>query len=145
MTESFAISGVEVQVGLTTTCTFVNTFIQPVGFLRVVKETDAPGTFTFDGTPPIGQFTLNTADSATSEMTFEISDVQTVYTITEASNPAFDFTSATCTLETGEPTGTVTGTAVTGVQVVLGQTTTCVFVNTTRPVGPPGLRGPTTD
>ena len=137
--DTLGVTGIEVLSGQTTVCTFVNAFIQPVGLLRVVKESDAPGQFVFEGTPDLGQFTLNTADSATSEITFELTDVTSLYSIAETPNPLFDFIGAECTLESGVVTGILDVATITisEIQVNLGETTTCVFENASPPIIPP--------
>ena len=124
------VTGIVVEPGKTTTCTFTNS-LKP-GFIKVVKNSDADGSFDYTG--DLGAFTLTTtgAPTATDMQTFTGLDATQTYDITETPNPAFDFTGVSCTLQGGASTGTAGGTGITGVAVQPGKTTTCTFTNSQK-------------
>jgi len=135
--EGAVLSGVQVQPGMTTTCTFVNAVLPTFGILRVVASADAPGVFQFIGQPTIGEFQLDTSVPSLSEMSFEITDVSATYSIMQVLNSLFAFEGAACTLGDGTLTGALSETTVSGIQVELGSTTTCTFVNSAGISAPP--------
>jgi hypothetical protein len=124
-----AVTGIVLEPGKTTTCTFVND--QKPATIKVVKNSGADGSFDFTGSGTIGGFTLETTGSpaATKTKQFEV-DAGMTYDITEDSHVGFSFTSVACTLQGGGDTGTPGAATVTGVGVEPGKTTTCTFVNT---------------
>ncbi len=126
------VTGVEVQLGKTTTCTFTNS-VKTTGAIEVIKSADAPGIFTFTG--DLGDFTLEVTESLESAaQTFDGLDPAETFAITETLDDNVEFGSVTCMLE-GEPTGPVDGTGVTDVEVEAGKTTTCTFTSSVKTTG----------
>jgi hypothetical protein len=123
-----AVTGIVVEPGKTTTCTFVNA--QKPGALKVIKNSDADGSFDFSATSGIGAFQLNTTGqpAATDMQTFSGLDATVDVDLTETPNPAFDFVSAVCLKQGGGATG-AGGPSVTGIDIEPGKTTTCTFTN----------------
>ena len=124
-----SITGITVEAGKTTTCTFSNTAF---GYLKLVKNTTGGnGTFPFTNNAT-GLATSLTTVAGTANDTSDKILPGAGYAVAEGTLPAgFDFTSASCKLEDGTTaTGTVDGKSITGITVEAGKTTTCTFSNT---------------
>lgn len=132
------VTGITVIAGQTTTCTFSNTKISitPNTFIKINKEA-AGGNATFNyvitGPSPSNK-NITTVNSTGSTGAFGVA--KGTYAIVETLPADWDFTAAACDNGSG-PTGSVSATSVTGIEVIAGQTTTCVFGNI-KDIIPPG-------
>ena len=120
----------KVDPGETVTCTFTNT---KRGDLQLVKHAvGGDGTFAFthaiSGIAP----TLTTVGGTASD-TSDLLVPASSYAVAEGVLPAgWDFTSASCALEGGGPTGVVLAKSISAITVEPGKTTICTFTNTKR-------------
>jgi hypothetical protein len=122
-----SITGITVEAGKTTTCTFTN---RAFGYLKLVKNTiGGDGTFPFTHGIP-GLLTSLTTVAGTANDTSDKLLPGSAFAVSEGTLPAgFAFNSASCTLQGGGPTGTVVGKAITGITVEVNKVTTCTFSN----------------
>lgn len=124
-----SLTGIVVEDGGTTSCSFINGTVSTTGSLRVVKSSNASGTFAFEGSSGIGAFSLSPTDVEPAEMTFDDLEAGSSYSITETVPEGFALDEASCTLSDDTPTGSLDGSTISGIEIQAGLTTTCTFVN----------------
>lgn len=144
-----SITGVEIIPDKTTTCVFENNFgdLPPpppdTGKLIITKNTPGnAGTATFQyfvlpGPSMAEVRTVAGMESGSAAITGL--DPNTRYSIIESSLPGWTPTKAVCQLSDGRNTGSpsANGSSVTGVEIIPGQTTACVFENNSVYIPPP--------
>ena len=120
------ITGITVEAGKTTTCTFTDT---ARGYLKLVKNTvGGDGTFSFTGTGTGVDSSFNlTTSSGTAQTSFTDLTPGSGYAVSESSASGWTQTSATCTGENSPS----------DITIVAGQTVTCTFTNTKYSPPPP--------
>ena len=121
-------ASLDVEAGETVTCTFTNT---KRGHIKLVKNTvGGNGTFPFTHSIAGLPASLLTAGGTANASSNALAP-GTAYALAEGELPSgWAFTSASCTLEGGAATGSVSTKSVTGIAVEAGKTTTCTFTNT---------------
>lgn len=113
-------------------CTYTN---RARGSLKVVKQTDPSSntttTFTFTPTGFNGGSTF-TLTGHNANQTFTNLVPGSSYGVSEAAVAGWDLTAASCTLQGGGSTGTLSGSAISSITVEAGKQTTCTFSNRQR-------------
>jgi hypothetical protein len=126
-----AITGITVEGGKTTVCTFTNT---KRGAIKLVKNTVGGDGGPFGFTHSIAGLSSSlTTSGGTADDTSDAIAPGSSYAISENVPPTgWAFTSAECKLDggNGASTGTVSGRSITGITVQAGKTTVCTFTNT---------------